>query len=354
MSVIKEEFGFAYGYKTYLFTIENENGMRVKLTNFGASIVGIEIPSKTGGNIDVVLGYDDNDGYVGGNSSQGAVVGRYANRIGGAKFTLNDIEYNLSKNDGENCLHGGFYSYNKRVWNVDEFVYDEESGETEEDYDKDYCVTFSYFSPDGEENFPGDLSVQVKYTLTADNALKIDYYAASSEDTIINLTNHSYFNLGGCDSGSVLDHELQIFAEEYTPVNDALIPLGTKDYVAGTVFDFREAKRIGADIISGDIGGYDHNFVLSDNRDYKKAAVAYCEKTGIQMTVYTDMPAMQLYTANGLNETGKGGKQVGPREAFCLETQFTPNTPNMPNFPSCVLEKGTTFMTTTSYQFSIK
>lgn len=340
-NIIKEEFGEYTGYKLWLITLTNEKGMSVKLTNFGASIVSINVPDRSGHLADVVLGYDNAAGYINGNSSQGAVVGRFANRIGGAKFTLNGVEYNLAKNDGENTLHGGKYSFNKRIWNICEMSDGAEPS-----------VTFAYFSPDGEENFPSDLSVKVKYTLCANNALKLEYSAAPSGDTIVNLTNHSYFNLGG--SGSILDHELQIFADRYTPVDSGLIPTGEKASVKGTVFDFTVAKEIGKDVKNGGISGYDHNFLLGESIEMRKAAEVFDYVSGRLMTVYTDMPAMQLYTANGLNEIGKGGQKCGPREALCLETQFSPNTPNMTGFPTCIVKGGDTFTTTTIYEFSVR
>jgi len=340
MSVIKENWGSYEGYAVYLFTLKNEK-LTVRLTNFGAALVGIDAPDKNGTSADVVLGYDNLDGYINGKSFQGAVVGRYANRIADASFTLNDKKYTLPKNDGENCLHGGNFGYNRRVW------------ECEFD-DKKNSVTFKYRSPDGEEGFPAALDVSVKYTLTAQNKLKIKYEAVSDDDTIFNPTNHAYFNLSG--KGSILDTVLQINALEYTPFDEFNIPTGAIGSVINTPFNFKKPKRIGADIEAGKIAGYDHNFLLGEAGEMRKAAVAHDRESGRIMAVYTDMPAIQLYTAGGLSETGKNGVFFGKSHGFCLETQFTPNTPNLNtySFPSCVLKKGKKFKSTTVYAFGIK
>ena len=337
----KTEWGFADGYKAYLIELKNKNGMSVALTNYATAIVNLCVPDKNNGFTDVMLGYDNIDGYVKGKSSQGSVIGRYANRIGGAKFKLNGQEYNLYKNNGDNCLHGGRVGYGKRVWSL----YSVTDGDSP-------CVAFSYISPDGEDNFPAEVKIITRYTLTSCNSLKIEYSAVSDGDTIINLTNHAYFNLGGYNSGDILNTSLQIFAENYTPFNAAQIPTGEIAPVKGTVLDFNEPKLIGSDIKTGKTDGYDHNFILGEPGIMRKAAVASDEKTGITMTTYTDMPAMQLYTANHLDETGKNGFYCGKFGGFCLETQFTPNTPNMPDFPPCVLKKGGEFRFTTEYAFS--
>ena len=340
--VKKTEWGFANGYKTYLITLTNKNGMSVSLTNFAGAIVNLIVPDKNGGFTDVMLGYDDLSGYINGRSGQGALIGRYANRISGGKFTLNGKEYNLYKNDGNNCLHGGSVGYGRRVWDV----YGISDGD-------DPSVAFSYISPDGEENFPGEIKIIVRYVLTANNSLKLEYSAVPDNDTVINLTNHAYFNLGGYDSGDILNTKLQLFADGYTPVNDALIPTGEIAPVKDTVFDFTSPKLIGDDAKSIKIGGYDHNFVLCEPGVWRKAAVASNPDTGIEMTTYTDMPAIQLYIGLNLNETGKGGVYRGKYAAFCLETQFTPDTPNLPNFPSCVFKKGEEFRFTTEYAFDV-
>ncbi len=337
----RKEYGFYNGYKVFLFTLTNKNGMKAELTNYSGAIVSLYVPDRNGIMEDVVLGYDDLDGYVKGTSSQGALIGRYANRIADAKFTLNGTEYKLFANENDNSLHGGMVGYNKRVWTVD--------GTT------DNSVTFGYVSPDGEENFPGTVKVTCTYTLTDDNEIKLEYTGISDADTILNLTNHSYFNLGGVLSGSILDHELQLFADGYTPVNGALIPTGEIADVTGTPFDFRTPKRIGQDVDAGLLVGYDHNYMLGEPHVMRKAAVAYCPKTGIEMTVHTDKPAIQLYTAIGLKgEIGKGGQEMKMQTAFCLESQYAPDSINQPDFPDCVLRKGEEYKFTTIYGFSTR
>jgi aldose 1-epimerase len=338
MAVIKEYWGSFDGYAVYLFTLKNKN-MTVRLTNFGAALVGIDAPDKNKNLTDIVLGYDNLDGYVSGKSFQGATVGRYANRIGGAAFKLNGVEYKLSKNDGDNCLHGGSFGFNRRVW---DYKYNEQKN----------SAAFFYRSPDMEEGFPAELDVMVKYTLTDKNKLKIKYEAVASGDTIFNPTNHAYFNLAG--KGSVLDTVLQIKAVNYTPFDEFNIPTGEIESVPGTPFNFVKPKKIGTYIEKGRINGYDHNFLLGTAGEMKKAAVAYEPESGRIMAVYTDMPALQFYTANGLSENGKGGAHFGNQEAFCLETQFTPDTPNLINFPQCKLKKGRRFRSTTIYAFGVK
>jgi len=339
----KIEWGFANGYKTYLITLKNKNGMSVSLTNYAASIVNLCAPNKNKGFTDVLLGYDSLDGYIKGTSGQGAAIGRYANRIGGAKFTLGGKEYKLYKNDGNNCLHGGSVGYGKRVWNV----YGISDGESP-------SAAFSYISPDGEENFPSAVKIIIRYTLTAQNSLKIDYSAVPDGETVINLTNHAYFNLKGYDAGDILDTSMQIFADKYTPVDKNLIPTGEAAPVKNTVFDFTAPKFIGEDIKLGKIGGYDHNFILGEPGIMRKAAVAYNGESGIEMTTCTDMPAIQFYTGNFLNETQKSGIRRGKLDGFCLETQFSPNTPNLPDFPQCAYKKGEEFKFVTEYAFSVK
>ncbi len=337
----RKEFGFYNGYKVFLFTLTNKNGMKAELTNYSGAVVSLFVPDRNGIMEDVVLGYDDLDGYIQGTSSQGALVGRYANRIADAKFTLNGVEHKLFANENSNTLHGGRIGYNKRVWTVDATT--------------ENSVTFGYLSPDGEENFPGTVKVTCTYTLTDENELKLEYTGVSDEDTVLNLTNHSYFNLGGVLSGSILDHELQLFADYYTPVNSALIPTGELADVTGTPFDFRTAKRIGTDVDAGLLRGYDHNYMLGEPHVMRKAAVAYCPKTGIEMTVHTDKPAIQLYTAIGLGgEIGKGGQEMKFQTAFCLESQYAPDSPNQPNFPDCVLRKGEEYRFTTIYGFGTR
>ena len=250
MSIEKKLWGNHNGKDCYLFTLENGN-MTAEITNYAGSLVKLIVPDKDGNKGDILLGYDTLDGYIAGTSSQGALVGRYANRIGGAKFTLNGKEYTLAKNDNGNTLHGGNVGFNKKVWDVKDY------GENGNPY-----VVFSYTSVDGEEGFPGTLTLDVKYTLTADS-IEICYNAVSDKDTVMNFTNHSYFNLNGTDAGNIRDHIAQIFADKYTPVSPVLIPTGEIASVKGTPFDFTAPKRIGEDMDNGKLpGGYDHNYVL--------------------------------------------------------------------------------------------
>ena len=338
----RKEFGFFNGYKVWLFTITNKNGASVTLTNFAGAVVNLLMPDKNGKLDDIVLGYDNIDGYIAGDSSHGALVGRYANRIANAQFELNGAVYKLFANENTNTLHGGMVGFNKRVWTIEDTSIN--------------SVTFGYVSPDGEENFPGTVKVTCKYTLTDDNELKLEYTGVSDKDTVLNLTNHTYFNLGGLDNDTVLDHELQLNADYYTPVNAALIPTGELADVTGTPFDFRTPKLIGKDVEAGLLRGYDHNYMLGEPHVMRKAAVAYHAATGREMTVYTDKPAIQLYTAIGLNGTdiGKGGRAMKFQTAFCLESQYAPDSPNQPNFPDCTLKAGEKYEYTTIYAFSVR
>jgi len=314
----------------------------VGILTYGATLRTLNVPGKDGRLTDVICGYDDLKSYIEGDGYQGAVVGRYANRIANAKFTLNGTEHKLFANENTNTLHGGMIGFNKRVWTVDATT--------------DNSVTFGYVSPDGEENFPGTVKVTCTYTLTDENELKLEYTGVSDADTVLNLTNHSYFNLSGDLTSEVLDHELQIFADCYTPVNDALIPTGELKDVTGTPFDFRTPKLIGKDVKAGLLRGYDHNYMLGEAHVMRKAAVAYCEKTGIEMTVHTDKPAIQLYTSIGLDGTdiGKGGEPMKFQTGLCLESQYAPDSPNQPNFPDCTLRKGEEYRFTTVYAFGIR
>ena len=346
MSTKIEEFGFFRGYKCYLITLTNKNGMTARITNFGGAVVGLDVPDRNGELADVVLGYDTLEGYAEGNSSHGALVGRYANRIGGARFTLGGKEYNLTPNDNKvNHLHGGAYGYNKRVWTVDAVADGDEPS-----------VTLGYISPDGEENYPGTLKIAVKYTVTAANGLEIEYTAKSDKDTVINLTNHSYFNLKGAGNGDIKEHIVQINADKYTPVDELLIPTGKIAYVHDTPFDFTAPKRVAEDMDNGRLpNGYDHNFVLGDAGVMRTAAEVYEPTSGRVMTVKTDKPAIQFYIGIGLDgESGKNGANYNKYAGLCLESQFTPNSPNLPNFPSCVYRAGVNYHFTTTYEFSVR
>lgn len=323
-----------------------DNGkISCKVLTYGATLHSLFVPNRSGDPVDVVLGYDtlreymDNDGYL------GATVGRFANRIGGARFSLNGREYPLAANNGANHLHGGHTGFSHRVWDVVCCTPD--------------SVTLSLTSPDGEEGYPGTLQVNVTYTIH-DTALTINYRAVSDADTLCNLTNHSYFNLAGHDSGPVLDQTIQLFAEHYTPNDPENIPIGIVSPVDGTPMDLRKPTPIGAHI--DDVfpqlllgHGYDHNYVIDGPANtLRPAAAARCEETGITMQVHATQPGVQLYTANFLPEgrQGKGKCSYGPRHAFCLETQYFPDSPNQPAFPSAVLRQGAEYQHTAVFSFS--
>lgn len=306
-----------------LYTIRNKNGMSVSVCDLGATVQSLTVPDRNGVFCDVVLGYDTPEEYLENGDYLGAFVGRYANRIEGAAFTLNGREYHLTANEGKNTLHGGRGLSKRR--------FEAHCGEND--------VRFEIFSPDGDDGFPGNVSISVTYTLTDDDALCIDYEAATDADTVINLTNHAYFNLKG--SGDVMSHELMINARHYLPVDHELIPTGEKRDVSGTDFDFRRLRPI-------KYGYYDHCFCL----DGEPCAVLYEPESGRRMTVGTDLPAVQLYCAGGLGcRRGKGGAVYGKNSGLCLETQFFPDSPNRPDFPSCLLKKGETFKSCTVYKF---
>lgn len=310
-------------YKIY--AIRNKNGMSVSLCDLGATVQSLMVSDRNGVLCDVVLGYDTAEEYLENGDYLGAFVGRYANRIAGASFTLNGKKYTLTANEGDNTLHGGVGLSKRR--------FEARCGES--------SVRFEILSPDGEDGFPGNVRLSVTYTLTDKNELCMDYEALSDADTVINLTNHAYFNLKG--KGDILSHELMINAPHYLPVDEMLIPTGELRSVSGTDFDFRAQRPI-------DLGFYDHCFCL----DGKPCAVLYEPESGRRMTVTTDLPGVQLYCAGALGDRpGKGGAQYSAYSGLCLETQFYPNSPNRPDFPSCALKKGEIFKTQTVYSFDI-
>lgn len=373
------------GESTGLYVLMNSNGMVAEVTDFGASLVSLIVPDKKGRKIDVVLGHDDAAGYENGHGHLGATVGRVANRIGNARIELNGKEYLLTANNGTNCLHGGRDFYNKRLWkavipfgkissgsvaakvNAVESMNDGLPAYVQSDINGE-SITFSMESPDGDQGFPGNLHVEVTYTLTNENELHIDYTATCDSDTALNLTNHSYFNLNGQDSGSVLEQVCQIRADQFTPSDAGLLPTGDLWDVSGTPMDFREPKTLGRDINEAYeplqfAGGYDHNYVIRgwDNSaetgaegmcEYREAAALYSIDSGIRMTVLTDLPGMQLYTANGLNqENGKDGVVYSRQCAVCFETQFWPDAINKERFPGGILKAGEKFHSRTTYRF---
>lgn len=343
MSIECKEFGYWQGYRCHLVTLKNKNGLSAAFTDFGAAVQSLCVPDKGGKLADVVLGYDTLDEYVKGDYCHGATIGRYANRIGGAKFTLNGKEYKLAENDNGNSLHGGGFGYNKRLWTIEELSDGDEP-----------AVTFGLTSPDGEEHFPGTVKLKVTFTLL-ENGLHIRYNAVSDKDTILNLTNHSYFNLKGEGEGDIKDHIVKINAAKYTPVDGELIPTGVMAYVTGTAFDFQSPKPVRTDMDNGRLpDGYDHNFVLGEGKQMRTAAVVTEPVSGRVMTVRTDKPAIQLYIGIGLKgETGKGGHKYDKYAGLCLESQYCPDSPNKPQFGSCVLKAGEEYCFTTSYTFSI-
>ena len=341
MSITTSKFGVLADARPVLkFIINNRSGASIRLTNYGAILLGIEMPDAEGIMADVTLGFDTLDEYIKGNDPYfGATVGRFANRINGGHFSLEGVDYKLAVNNDPNHLHGGMQGFDKVLWDFD--LPDGESGNT---------VRFRYVSIDGEENYPGTLNVSVMFELTDNNELMISYEAETDKTTIVNLTNHTYFNLSGGESDTILDHEIELRSDSYTPVNEDLIPIGEIESVANTAFDFREAKLIGLDIARA--GGYDHNYILADDLDYDVRVSD--PLSGRVMEMRTTEPAVQFYTGNFLDGlTGRNGSIYKPRAGFCLEAQHYPDSPNQPQFPSVVLRPGETYRQNTVYRFSI-
>jgi aldose 1-epimerase len=345
-NVKQQAFGkLADGTPIELYTLSNGKGMEARVMTLGATVVSLTAPDKAGKYADVVLGMDSVDGYVKGVPYFGAIVGRYGNRIGHAQFTLEGNTYHTPKNDGDNTLHGGIKGFDKRVWTA------REAGD---------AVEFTYVSKDGEEGFPGTLTSKVTYTVTPNNELKIEYSATTDKVTVVNLTNHSYFNLAGQGEGDILQHQVAINSTRFTPVDKGLIPTGELKPVKGTPFDFNNPSAIGARIGDNDeqlqFGkGYDHNWVLNGS-GMKNGAEVYDPKSGRVMQVLTEEPGLQFYTGNFLDGTitGKGGKVYGHRAAFCMETQHYPDSPNQASFPTTELKPGETYRTATVYRFSAR
>jgi aldose 1-epimerase len=341
-------FGSADGKSVFLYTLKNHNGIEATLTNYGATLVSLKVPDRHGKFADVVLGYDDLDSYARGHSYFGATVGRYGNRIGNARFTLNGVTYHLAKNDGPNSLHGGTKGFNKVVWEGHDVT---ASGVP--------AVQFTYVSKDGEEGYPGNLTAKVTYTLTDSNELKLEYDVTTDRDTVQNLTHHSYFNLSGAGH-EILGHELQLNADRFTPVDATLIPTGELASVEGTPFDFRRSTAIGARIGQANEqlqrgNGYDHNWVLNGaSGSLRSVALVYEPLSGRTLEVFTTEPGMQFYSGNFLDgsEHGKRGIAYAYRTGFCLETQHFPDSPNHPQFPSTTLRAGQHYYSTTIYKFA--
>jgi aldose 1-epimerase len=349
-TLVRAEFGQTPdGVAVQIYTLTNKNGLEARITNYGGIVVSLKAPDRHGAMADVVLGFDSFAGYLANPGPHfGALIGRYGNRIGGARFVLNDVEYKLAKNNGENSLHGGPRGFDKVVWTPRELT--------------DGGLELTYLSKDGEEGYPGNLKAVVTYRLTDANELRIDYAATTDKDTVLNLTNHSYFNLKGAGNDDILGHLVTLNADRYTPVDAGLIPTGELRTVSGTPFDFRKATAVGARIETNDeqlrLGkGYDHNWVLNKNGAGPALAARVEEpSSGRVLEVLTDQPGVQFYTSNNLDGSiqGKGGKAYGRRGALCLETQHFPDSPNKPNFPSTVLKPGRQFNSTTIYRLSTR
>lgn len=346
MAVKTSSFGvLPNGAEATLYTLEREN-MSLVVTNFGCRVVRLLVPDRNGVMGDVVLGHNTLEEYFGSNY-QGTFVGRYANRIGGAEFTLNGKKCTLAKNDGNNTLHGGPTGYHQVLWNAEVKDGDEPS------------ITFTHTSPDGDEGYPGTLKMTITYTLTKNNELALEYKGICDQATPFNPTNHSFFNLSGDYQKNILDTELTLNASAVTQVSDDLIPDGTILPVAGGPCDFTAGKALGKDMFSDDhlihlCGGFDHNFCV-DGTGYRKFGEAYEPTSGRVMEIYSDMPGVQLYTFNSVEGlTGKDGKPMQPHTSFCLETQFYPDSVNHSNFPFEFLKPNEEFVTKTAYRFSVK
>ncbi|MBN2411048.1 galactose mutarotase [candidate division KSB1 bacterium] len=336
------------GIQADIYTLVNTNGLEAQITNFGATIVSLKVPDKTGKLDDVVLGFDNLKDYIEHRNFFGATVGRYGNRIANGKFTLDGVEYNLAANNGPNHLHGGIKGFDRVIWDAE--IVNTTEGQ---------ALQLTYVSKDMEEGYPGNLTAVVTFSLTTDNGIKIEYEATTDKKTVVNLTNHSYFNLK--NEGEILDHVVTINADKMIPVDEGLIPTGELQSVDGTPFDFRKPTPIGARINADDQqirfgGGYDHSFVLNKESGSSLSLAARVSEptTGRIMEVYTTEPGMQFYTGNFLNGsvTGKYGRVYEKRNAFCMETQHFPDSPNKPEFPSTVLEPGQKYSTVTIYKFS--
>ncbi len=332
------------GEPAVLYRFENKNGMVMEVTDFGATLCSLLVPDRENHLLDVVLGYDDPSGYEGcSRTFFGATVGRNANRIGAATFQLNGKEYHLDQNDGKNNLHSGADCYSFRIWDVENIT--------------DDSITFSLDSPDGDQGYPGALHICVTYTLTDDNSVKIEYYGMPEKDTIINMTNHSYFNLNGHDAGSITKHLLYVDADAFTRADAESIPTGEIVPVEGTPMDFRQKREVGAEIdadyealVFGK--GYDHNWCLNNRDRFTKVIEVTGEKSGITMEVYTDLPGVQIYSGNFLSEeSGKNGVIYKHRQGICFETQYYPDAVNHAGFLSPVCRAGEAYRTATVYKF---
>lgn len=342
--VTSADWGESDGKKVFSYTLTNKNGAQVKITNYGGTVTSWVVPDRNGKRSSIVLGFDNLQGYLAHPPYFGALIGRYGNRIANGKFTLDGKTYTLATNNGKNALHGGTKGFDKVVWDATPAT------------DATPALTLKYVSKDGEEGYPGNLNVTVKYTLSDAGELEIDYTAQTDKATPVNLTNHSYFNLTGDAGNTILEHSLQIDADRYTPVDTTLIPTGKLAPVAGTPFDFRQPHKIGERI--GQVpGGYDHNFVLNGGGgSVRRVAVLTDSTSGRRLEVYTDQPGLQFYSGNFLDGSIKtsDGKPINKHAALCLETQHFPDSPNQPGFPSTILKPGDTYHTVTRYKVAVE
>ena len=336
MTITKTSFGTTAGAEVYLYTLTNDRGLAVSIINYGGAVTSLLVPDRSGKPGDIVLGFEKLDEYVRNPRYFGALIGRHANRIADGRFSLDGVEYQLPQNNGKNHLHGGFHGFDKRVWNIAE---------------DENALHLSYFSKDGEEGYPGNVEAFVDYVL-ADDELRIDYRATTDRDTIVNLTNHSYFNLRS--EGTILDHELRLNADSFTPVSEDLIPTGEIKLVNKTPMDFREGRAIGSQI-GLTASGYDHNFVLNDWDGTLKFAVRLYEPTtGRVLEILTTQPGMQFYSGNFLDGSFVGKRRVVYEKyaGLCLEPQHFPDAPNHSNFPSTVLRPGEEYRQATVLRFT--
>ena len=346
----KESFGKTEeGQQLDIFSLVNSNGLKMRVTNYGGIVTSFLVPDREGNLGDVVLGSNKLDDYINKGGYFGCLVGRYGNRIANGRFVLNDVEHTLARNEKTNHLHGGLKGFDKKVWDAT-IIEDNAEGP---------AVELRYISEDGEEGYPGNLSVKVVYILTNDDALKIDYVATTDKDTVVNLTQHNYYNLAGAGSGSILDHEVTIFADRFARIDEKLIPTGELIPVTGTPLDFIEPTRIGERIDDDNeqlhfAGGYDHSWALNDTSgSLAIAAKVHDPLSGRVMEVYTTEPALQFYTGNFMDGSfmGKDGIAYEKRTGFCMETQHFPDSPNKPMFPSTLLKPGQEYRQTTLYKF---
>ncbi|XP_062580892.1 galactose mutarotase-like isoform X1 [Saccostrea cucullata] len=337
--ITSSPFGTHNGKEVLQYTLKNSKGTEIRILNYGGIITNIMIPDKTGKMDDICLGFDGMEGYATNGPYFGALIGRYANRIANGRFTIDGKTYQLDINNSPNALHGGKVGFDKRLW----------SSEIDGD-----VLQLTYVSADGEEKYPGEVKVTVRYQLTNDNELVIQYSATTSAKTVINLTNHAYFNLAGQGSGNIFGHNVTIMADQYTPVDSTSIPTGVIENVDGTAWDLRTKKNLGEMIptVPGDVG-YDHNYCFGKTGWRKYMARVEHPNTGRYLEMYSTEPGVQFYTAFYLNETGKGGAKYGKFDAFCLEAQHYPDSPNKPNFPTTLLAPSETYLQTTTYKFGV-